>query len=620
MPGPEQALGEKLRCIEGPRGDILDRDGKVLATSRLCYDVRLEIQANEDMPPQLATDLIAALELSAPCSPERQRRIYGYLRVPKDENARVDLWRDKTKKQRRGFQWMWERPIVRGLSDYATLKRLSQLANDQYLYERPRKDGAGMQSYRPGLFRLHFDEKWKRLQPLEESAGHIVGLPPRQEPLARSGAKPRSSRFAGGLEAAKLLDERSKIELPERFTARGEFRAKGVGFAPLASEIPKARLLTSIDSSVQEEAFLRLAQMGRKAGADTGFLCVADIESGDILALAGWPSYDPCRPQPSEGRRKIQFLAPTHQCFFVPGSLIKPLIVMEALEKGLVHPGSLIDCRGNLSQKEYKFVTPKGLVRIISDDHAGRLVPLERVLIESSNIGAVKVGMRGDRQFHIDFLRDFALRAQPRLGLPLLLQKDGQPRQGAAPSEQTLRTGPYYERDEGPSLSFGYALNIFPLSYLEAFVTAITGRRFHARLLTKAARPGQELQDLPEGGLGRRIFQKHHSAWLRQTLSKVVSDPGGTGRLICDKESSGWLGGKTGTSFLANNKKGTRRYWGSFVGFAPVARPRWVAFCVLEKSPARNFYGGKYAAPVVKDILLYMKRREERSRRLASVR
>lgn len=618
---PRSRLGERERTLRGPRGDLLDRHGRPLARSVLTYDVELELQANEDMPPALARDLIAAFELGGPLRPEHRDRIRGYLRLP-SEGYRHDLWRDVPEGERRGFRWLWTRPIAKGITHVATLERLHELSNDRYAYAAVAPDGT-RRSERPGLFRLHLRESWRRVYPLGASAGHVVGLEPRTILVVGPDGEEREATVRYGLETIALLERRSEVMLRERVMANGKALCTGDEVAPLAAELPRAHVRTTLDADLQEEAFARLGALCAEAEADRGFVLIADLETGDILALAGWPSYDPADPKPDPRSGKVPLFPVTHQALFEPGSVIKPLLVAQALHDGLVTPATQIDCRGNVGAREYNVGGPgarpgSASYRRIVDDHAVGFVPLERVLIESSNIGAVKIGMLGGREFHQRMLASFRLGRQPALGLPRVRDAQGQPAHGAVPGEELFTDACYYERDTGPSLSFGYALNLYPLGFAEAFATAILGRRFELRLIRGYALPGEEERAYPRAGPGERLFGTAQSLWLRETLARVVTDPKGTGRHVSGPDVDGWLGGKTGTSFL-RHAQGVR-YFASFAGFAPIAQPRWFGFCVIEKDPAKKFYGGTYAAPVVKDLLLYLRDREGRSRTVADAR
>jgi len=234
-------------------------------------------------------------------------------------------------------------------------------------------------------------------------------------------------------------------------------------------------------------------------------------------------------------------------------------------------------------------------------------VELEQVLVQSSNIGAVKIGRRMGREILQELLPCLSSLCGAGTRIAASDYPSGNPIPGSFPGAKYFTDRHYFSRDAGPSVSFGYQLNLYPLTFGEAMASVITGKRFRFRLLRSLRVPGKGKLPCPRAGAGKRLFDEEHSSFMRGAMAKVVTDPHGTGRGICDDRTRGWLGGKTGTSYLENRKTGKRRYYASFVGFAPVERPRWIAMAVLEKHPARSFYGGRFAAPVVKDLLLYLR-------------
>jgi cell division protein FtsI (penicillin-binding protein 3) len=606
-------IGARVRRVTGPRGDILDRYGQPLACSSLVYDVELELQANGAMPPRLAEDLIQALELAGPLSHTRREAIRRYVEFP-SRGARHDLWAKLPKDERHGYQWLWTRPIAHDLSDARVLRRLHELKNDRYYWREIDDDGQESKR-RAGLFRLRFQESWRRAYPLGPAAAHVVGIEPGEREILDKKGRKITVNPQYGLETIKLLGERSTLELDERFTGRGAGIVRGQDVAPLVAEMPRAQIRTTIDAELQDFAYMRLRNMALASGARHGLFFLADLQTGDLLALTGWPSHDVTNPDFGKGGEKSSLFPVTHQARFEPGSVIKPLLVAQALHMGVVHFASEIDCRGNISPKKFRI---RGR-RTITDDHAVSRVNLARVLIESSNIGAVKIGMMGGVALHQQMNQVLGLSENPRIGLPPAMIGKDQPLPASFPQGYYWTAG-QYDVYTGPSLSHGYQLNIYPLAFGQAFATAITGRKFRFRLLRGFAAPGEELQPFPKAGPGERVYDDAQCQWLRETLAQVVTDEHGTGRHICDERVAGWLGGKTGTSFRKDKKTGKRNYRASFVGFAPIQRPRYVALCVIEKDGGSKFYGGRFAAPVVKDILLYLRDREGRSRAVSSVR
>jgi cell division protein FtsI/penicillin-binding protein 2 len=213
--------------------------------------------------------------------------------------------------------------------------------------------------------------------------------------------------------------------------------------------------------------------------------------------------------------------------------------------------------------------------------------------------------MRGGVAFHRELLTLFGLDRVPSLGLPVNMKRDSlgmpAPIRGSLPNKYQFKEPSPYHRFTGPSLSMGYQYLIYPLTFGEAFCTVLTGREFRFRLVSSLEDVSGERIDLPKAGPGKRVFRPEVVRWIRDTLLRVIS-PDGTGRSIAGPGVTGVIGGKTGTSF--RRVGGERSYTASFAGFAPGKDPHFFAFALLQKKPAYKFYGGKYAAPAVRDLLL----------------
>jgi cell division protein FtsI/penicillin-binding protein 2 len=105
------------------------------------------------------------------------------------------------------------------------------------------------------------------------------------------------------------------------------------------------------------------------------------------------------------------------------------------------------------------------------------------------------------------------------------------------------------------------------------------------------------------GAPRRRVFSEATVAWTRHAMGETLVRPRGTGHLIADERTRGLIGAKSGTSWRPNTS-GSRTYCATFVAFAPLADPQYLVLAVAQKSFTHKFYGGKYAAPAARDLLL----------------
>lgn len=580
-PSREGGFGHRGRRIDGPRGSILARDGQPLARSVLAWDVLVECYANGDFPPRLARDAIAALEKDRPLGQDDRKRIVGLFRLP-EPGRRKDLARAHPERHR-PWRFYWRRYLAKGVHARVALEALRALGRARI----------------PGFFyRLQFQQTWKRVYPLGRSASHVVGC------VAATGD---GGVVCTGLEAMPILATGPSRRYALRRSARGVAYADGGRSLPVVEDVEMARVRTTLDADLTQHAFRRLDEAVVDAGARWGMMVLVELGTGDILALVGSPSFEP-----EYRRRGEQYWPMTHQARFEPGSVIKPLIVALALDRGIVGPRETIRCEGDTGGRVWRIRRGRS-TRTIVDDHYVGNVSLAQLMIQSSNIGAVRIGRRGGPAFHRELLQLYRLQEAPRLGLPLPRRRSGRILGGTVPGEERLANRRQYDLYTGPSLSFGYELNIYPLTFAAAFCTVVSGREFKLRLVRELEEAGGPRRAVPVAGPGPRVFSERTVRWMRRTMSGVVAHARGTAHAyIAGPGVDGVIAGKTGTAVRVVG--GRRVSNASFCGFAPASDPRYLALAVLQKNDAHGFYGGKFAAPAVKDVLLYVLARDERLR------
>ncbi|GEM_PF-1953761 len=585
-----KAVAASLRTkrLSGPPGRILDRDGRILAASVPAFDAWIDCFADRDLPKGLADEIVEALEYDRILDPKEKARIRRILQVP-PPRRRFDR-RVLGEKGKDLPRFVWTRVLARGLASKACLSRLERIGE--------RSLPQGEEKLR---FRIRIEPSWRRCYPLGRSASHVVGM------RRRVGSGRRARLLTTGLEALPVLrgaDEREFTVEYARGGGRGYWLARNP--IPLLGDLGRSGVVTTLDADIQEEAWRVIHRAWKEAEADWGMTVLLDLRNGDVRALAGVPGFDP-----EHGRKGDSYYPVTHFARFEPGSVLKPLLVSLALEAGVVREDSIIRCEGDEGGDCLTLCLPgRRSRRVIRDDHHVGVVPLPEVLVQSSNIGAVRIGNLGGPALHRRLLKVFRLGSPPEIGLPLPLStgKDGRrPVGGCIPGEGRFRNERNYRLWTGPSLSHGYELLVYPLTFAEAFASVVTGREFRARLLLTVEPEGGGALAMPAAGPGRRILSGRTVRFLRETLRRVVEDPKGTAHRIAGPGISGFLGGKTGTS---HTKGEPRIYTASFCGFWPVGEPRWLALAVLQKKGTSHFYGGRYAAPVVRDLCRFVTSRE----------
>jgi len=325
----------------------------------------------------------------------------------------------------------------------------------------------------------------------------------------------------------------------------------------------------TIDSRIQSVAEQELAKMVAQHHAKSGSLVAMDPRSGDILAMANFPTFDPNDP-PKPGdmaaRENLAVSAP-----FEPGSVYKVITLSSALETTSLRPESMINC-GNGSINLFG--------RIIHDHKSYAALSMADVLARSSNIGAINIGLQVGAKNLYDYVRKFGF--GKKTGLPLPGESSGMVR--------PLRR---WEKTSLGSVAMGHEIGVTALQLAQACaVIASGGFLVKPRLRTDAplAQPV-------------RVLRPETAITMRGMMEGVVLKPYGTGhkyaRLLGYTSA-----GKTGTAQIYDYKlrQYTHMYNASFMGFAPVTNPRIVIVVTINGTEGLAGYGGPTSAPVFREV------------------
>jgi cell division protein FtsI (penicillin-binding protein 3) len=330
----------------------------------------------------------------------------------------------------------------------------------------------------------------------------------------------------------------------------------------------------TIDERLQFVAERELAKAVAEHRAQSGSVVVMNPYTGDILALASYPTYDPNVP-PEPGDDPGARLNHAVSVPFEPGSVFKVITLSAALETTSLNPESPINCMGGK-------ITLFG--RTIHDSHAGMgVVPMKTVLAKSSNVGAIQVGMRvGQTSLH-DYVRRFGF--GKKTGIPLPAESAGKVRKLERWGKTSL-----------PSVSMGQEVSVTTLQLAQAAsVVANGGSLVTPRLVLKKSD-----QALPVA-TPVRVMKADNAITMRQMMEGVVLVGSGTHARLAGYSS----GGKTGSAQIFDfaTKRYTHNYNGSFMGFAPLTNPAVVVVVTLNGTHGGEAgFGGRVAAPTFKVV------------------
>jgi cell division protein FtsI (penicillin-binding protein 3) len=344
-----------------------------------------------------------------------------------------------------------------------------------------------------------------------------------------------------------------------------------------------SRVELTIDAGIQDVTERELAAGVAAAKAAGGAAVVLDPSTGEVLALANVPTFDPNEP----GRRhdrgwrdRVRNRAITDP--YEPGSTFKAILAAAAIEEGVVKPTDMLFCENGRYQV--------GRWRI-HDVHRHRWLSFAEVIQYSSNIGATKVAERLGAERYYRYLRAFGFGARTGIELP-----------GETPG--ILRPVGRWTRIDLATHSFGQGVSVTPLQMAAAFAAIANGGLLvRPYLVRRVLGPEGDVVREHEPVVVRRVVSARTAATVTALLRRAVEKKGGTGEKARLDDFP--VAGKTGTAQKVNLENGTysAKRIGSFVGFVPADRPR-VVILVLIDEPGGSSFGGVVAAPVFRAIAL----------------
>jgi cell division protein FtsI (penicillin-binding protein 3) len=398
-----------------------------------------------------------------------------------------------------------------------------------------------------GIKGVYLRKEYKRQYPEGEAAAHVVGFT-NVEDIGQEGVELAfNQQLSGRAGSRRVIKDRLGRVIEDVREA----------IPPIDGQ----DLQLSVDSKIQFFAYQKLRDAVKEHKALGGSAVVLDALTGEVLALANYPSYDPNNRRNLTGEQ-LRNRALTDS--FEPGSTVKPFIAALALEKGLVNPETPIQTApGRLAMGGFT----------ISDVHVYDVLTVNEVIQKSSNVGTVKMAMQMQPR---DMWQAYA---QAGFG-----QKPHLPFPGAVSGR--LRAYKSWRPIEQATMSYGYGLSSSLFQLAQAYtVFARDGELLPVTLLKTN-----------EAVHGVRVFSEKNSLAVRNMLA-LAAGPGGTAQRA---QTVGYsVGGKTGTARKQEGKGyAAKKYRSFFVGIAPIDAPRVVVAVMVDEPSAGAIYGGAVAAPV----------------------
>ncbi len=336
-------------------------------------------------------------------------------------------------------------------------------------------------------------------------------------------------------------------------------------------------IVLTIDREIQFKAQRVLEKTVKKSHAKSGQCIVMDPYTGEILAMAVYPEFNPnifYKYKPSFLRNRA-----ITDCY-EPGSVIKPFLVAAALEEGVVTPNTLFYCE----EGSYRIAG-----HVIHDTHKYGWLTVSQIIKVSSNIGAVKIGERLGYHKFCKYLRKFGF--GERTGIDLIGERTGWIRE----------VGDDRPVDQA-TMFFGQGLSVTSIQLATAMAAIANGGLLLRPYVVKEIRDkkGNVLEET-RPYVKRRVISERTADEVKKMLELVV----GSGGTAPTARIEGFeVAGKTGTAQKIDPKTGkysNTRYIATFVGFVPVKRPKLLILVVIDE-PKGIYYAGLVAAPAFKEI------------------
>ena len=397
---------------------------------------------------------------------------------------------------------------------------------------------------------LHFRREYKRYYPEGDTAAHVVGFT-NVEDSGQEGIELSREKLLSGVPGSRVVirDRLGRIIEDVR-----EVRDPQHG----------RDLALAIDSKIQFIAFNAIRDAVETHRAKAAAAVVIDVHTGELLALANWPSYNPNQRSHLSG---AQLRNRVITDIFEPGSTMKPFTTALALESNRVRPESTFN------------VAPGRMTigsHTINDAHAYGVLTVEQILQKSSNVGTAKMALQMPPEEMWQLFTQVGFGQAPDIGFPGAVAGRVRPHRSWKPIEQA-------------TMSYGHGISVSLLQLARAYsIFARDGELIPVTMLKHADRVE-----------GESVIRKETAKSVRHML-ELAAGPGGTAP---QAQIQGYrVAGKTGTAHKLENGRYANKYVASFVGFAPVSDPRIIIAVMVDEPSAGKYYGGLVAAPVFSRI------------------
>jgi cell division protein FtsI/penicillin-binding protein 2 len=405
---------------------------------------------------------------------------------------------------------------------------------------------------------IYFQREGGRFYPKRELGAHVLGYVDIDE------------KGLGGVEYSLDDNIRSK---PGKMLILTDAHRRWYDSTDKAPDTGTSVVLT-LDEKIQYIAEKELAQAIHDTQAKSGTVIVENPATGELLAVANWPTFNPNAAKDSNPESRMDRAS---SALYEPGSVFKIVTLSAAIDRGITNADEIIDCQmGSIYIAGHR----------IRDHKPYGLLTVSQVLSNSSDVGAIKVGLRLGAPKFYDYIRSFGFGQPTGVDLP-------------GESRGMLRRLENWTPVSVGSISMGQEIGVTPLQMITAMSAMANGGLIVRPHVVRALRRGTQMAESPQP-LPHRVIRETTAATMRRMLEGVVLN--GTGKLArLDGYTSA---GKTGTAQkfdITTGHYSPHQLIASFVGFAPINTPA-VTILVQLDSPVGRHEGGQVAAPTFKRV------------------
>jgi cell division protein FtsI (penicillin-binding protein 3) len=438
-----------------------------------------------------------------------------------------------------------------GMTESDLKERLFNTSKEFVYLKRQLPPEQAQQVVRLGIPGISLKREYRRYYPAGEVTSHLLGFTDVDDNGREGIELVHQAKLGGKVGSQQVIKDRRGHIVEDVASLRAPKEGGDVAL--------------SIDSKIQSIAFREIQQAVEKHQAKAGSIVVLDAKTGEVLALANWPTFNPnnrVRPALSFLRNR----AVTD--LFEPGSTMKPFTAAAVLESGKFKSTTMVNTENGK-------LTIGG--RTIHDTHPEHMLSVAQVIQKSSNVGAAKMALSLSPQDFWSSLSENGFGAATGSDFP-----------GEATGR--LRDFKTWRPIEQATMSYGNGISVNLLQLARAYTAFANNGELKPITMLK--------QDTPV--VGSKIYSDETAGAVRVMLEMVVG-PGGTAPLA---QVAGYrVAGKTGTAHKLQNGRYVDKYVASFVGMAPASNPRLIVAVMVDDPGSKEHFGGQVAAPAFSSVM-----------------